>query len=912
EAMVASKLAEGYAFMGWYTSKDLTGDVVKPGTVISLTDKIALYPKWEMIQLSAGATSLEIYTGKDVTVSLYLSSGSWDDVVISSGDSSVVRIDKSSLNQNGEFIIHGLSPGSVEITIYLRNATFISQKLRVTVSDEPASGQDEIKDYTFTISMEFDADKISGSSFTASDLINGITISAKGKNAGEALETALSDNGIPAHFYSGSMGGDGIYAGQQLMYWVDHIFGLGDYRYPDGNWKYWIQYHNGAYNSKTLGYYTDGGSFELIYGVTDVDGNRVYGIAPDNAFVYDGTTHMVSNGFEIISGDEATKDAGTYHSKLRLKSGYAWSDYTYSDKDITWTVSPKVLKATYEGESIDQGDAPSFKVIVSGFVAGDSPDTIQGYQAPTVVSTETAVGTYSLTPSGGNAGPNYVFEYEAGKLVINRVVISEDTNINEDGSTTTTTIEKDPNSDGTIITEVTTKKDKDGNVSQTTTIETVRDKGGNVTGSTESITNFTKEEDSNGNLLDVEKTITTEKDSSGNIKGTTEKSESKNADGKTTEKIEAIKDASGNEIYSKTEQYVHGNTYVDNSGNNVTESSSKITEKDSEKITVTEESTKMIVSSDGQKETEAVKSETTIDPAGKTTSTKTIENTKEDADSTIKSISTETKAADGNESKEKKVEVESKDGNVKSVVEIPNGADKADIITTVKTDSNDGNHAVTKEQIEQAITIQGKVTDEIKDDIKDHSKVIQIESSAPDASLTVPKDAIKAASDANSSLRIVSEKGSIAASDTVLSNISVEEEITISISEAKDEHINDVQKENIPDGAVVVDVRIVAGDKDLGKSLGGLITISIRYTPADGKIGVAYYIDDDGNKVRMGGIYDPIKGEIVFDSTHCSLYMVVDEDPSKSGLSNAAIFVGIAVAVVAAIAVAIMLYVRKH
>lgn len=290
----------------------------------------------------------------------------------------------------------------------------------------------------------------------------------------------------------------------------------------------------------------------------------------------------------------------------------------------------------------------------------------------------------------------------------------------------------------------------------------------------------------------------------------------------------------------------------------------------------------------------------------------TIENTKEDADSIIKSISTETKAADGNESKEKKVEVESKDGNVKSVVEISNGADKADIITTVKTDSNDGNNAVTKEQIEQAIVIQGKVSDEIKDDVKDHSKVIQIESSAPDASLTVPKDAIKAASDANSSLRIVSEKGSIAASDTVLSNMLVEEEITISISEAKDEHINNAQRENIPDGAVVVDVRIMAGDKDLGKSLGGLITISIRYTPADGKIGVAYHIDDDGNKVRMGGIYDPIKGEIVFDSTHCSLYMVVDEDPSKSGLSNATIFVGIAVAVVAAIAVAIMLYVRKR
>ena len=50
----------------------------------------------------------------------------------------------------------------------------------------------------------------------------------------------------------------------------------------------------------------------------------------------------------------------------------------------------------------------------------------------------------------------------------------------------------------------------------------------------------------------------------------------------------------------------------------------------------------------------------------------------------------------------------------------------------------------------------------------------------------------------------------------MLCNRSVEEEIAISISEAKGEHINDLQRENIPDGAVVVDVRIMAGDKDFG------------------------------------------------------------------------------------------------
>ena len=587
--------------------------------------------------------------------------------------SSIVSLDGSGT----QITVTGEYAGYDTITAVVDN--LYKASCTVIVSEKPITSET----YSFTLRIVSLSDAMradyGSSGFSAIDLYNGLNFVSTGTNAGVALENALKEAEIPCDFYTGG----------NLKHWVNHIMGLGDEKLSDGNWRYWIQTKGGSYNPWSLGYYTDGGTFEITYGITTETGQI---ILPDDP-INPEQPHTHSWGGGVITKQPSCSEPGvmTYTCSCGetrtevIPASHTWSDWS-------------IVKQATENEN--------------------------GLKERTC----SVCGRKEIQS-------------------IPKIVIVT----NDDGSQKKTNVEVD----GTVVSTTTGAKD----------------------GST---------------------------------------------------KIEKMKED------------------TDKDGNKVTASSTEIIDKD-----------------------------------GKT-------------------------------SIEKKVEIESKDGNVKSIVKIPNGADKVDIITTVKTDSSDGNHAVTKEQIEQAIAIQGKVSDEIKGDVKDHSKVIQIVSSTPDASLTVPKDAIKAASDANFSLRIVSEKGSIAASDTVLSNISVEEEITISISEAKGEHINDVQREIIPDGAVVVVVRIMAGDKDLGKSLGGLITISIKHTSADGKIGVAYYIDDDGNKVRMGGIYDPIKGEIVFDSTHCSLYMVVDEDPSKSGLSNTAIFVGIAVAVVAAIAVAIMLYVRKH
>ena len=430
-----------------------------------------------------------------------------------------------------------------------------------------------------------------------------------------------------------------------------------------------------------------------------------------------------------------------------------------------------------------------------------------------------------------------------------------------------------------------------------------------------------------------------------------------------------VRDKDGNEIYSKTEESVQGVQRTDDSGNKVTESSVSIVEKDDGKITVTEENTKETVAADGSRQTEVVRTENVTEADGSTsaktvtentketvaadgsrqtevvrtenvteadgsTSAKTVtENTKEtvaadgstevtkvtetvkeDEVSTLSSVQTEVKDRDGKVVSNKVVEAESKDGSVRSAVEIPQDSEKAEIVTTVKSDSADGNHTVSKEQIEQAVVIQEKVSEEVAEDTKEQSKVIQVESATADASLTVSQEAVRAVTESGSALRMSSETGSLTVSNQVLGNISEEDEITISVSEAKEQDMSDAQRKTVTNDAVVVDVRITAGDRSLGDSLGGTVTIAVKYVPANGKVPAAYYIDDNGAKERMDGVrYDAERKEISFESTHCSLYMVVDENPESEspGSDNTMLFIGIGAAILAALLVAVLVIVRR-
>lgn len=257
---------------------------------------------------------------------------------------------------------------------------------------------------------------------------------------------------------------------------------------------------------------------------------------------------------------------------------------------------------------------------------------------------------------------------------------------------------------------------------------------------------------------------------------------------------------------------------------------------------------------------------------------------------------------------EKKVEARSEDGSVSSTATITAGNDDADVVTVVGAGSGSG--VVSGDLIDKALALQERVVREIAGDTKNHDKTLHIEISASDADLILQQDSVGAVSGSGSALRISSGNGSVTLPKQVMSGITGKGDISISFAKAKYSDMSDAQKTAVSDGTAV-DVTIASGGVSLGNALGGTITLSVKHVPAGGKTPVAYFIAEDGSKERMDGTsYDPETGMVSFDTTHCSLYAVIDEDPGSSG-TGIVLYVCIAIAAFVAIA-AVALVIRRR
>ena len=140
-----------------------------------------------------------------------------------------------------------------------------------------------------------------------------------------------------------------------------------------------------------------------------------------SGLVYNGESQVgiPSNEAYTINGVGEATNAGDYSAVVTLNEGYAWDDGSSDSLLLNWSVSPKKLRAAYTGDSVVRSVSEAkLAVEVSGFVDGENANTVDGYQAPEVrlPGSLKAGSAYSLTPEGGNAGSNYVFEYVAGVL----------------------------------------------------------------------------------------------------------------------------------------------------------------------------------------------------------------------------------------------------------------------------------------------------------------------------------------------------------------------------------------------------------------------------------------------------------------------------------------------------------------
>ena len=184
--------------------------------------------------------------------------------------------------------------------------------------------------------------------------------------------------------------------------------------YQLSNWNYWDGLDQGLDN------YDINFSYASLY----------VGMAPSSepqvaeGLVYSGQEQIGVTGDESLYTLEnvSQADAGEYEAVAKLIRGAGrWSDGSSGNKVVKWSIAPATLKAAYTGDTVTTArDEARGEVSVSDFVNGETADSVEGFELPTVSIPEalTPGESYQLTPTGGNAGKNYQFEYVPGTLSV--------------------------------------------------------------------------------------------------------------------------------------------------------------------------------------------------------------------------------------------------------------------------------------------------------------------------------------------------------------------------------------------------------------------------------------------------------------------------------------------------------------
>lgn len=517
------------------------------------------------VSLSLERSDLSLTVGGTASVGVSLTGADPDDLVVKTAKRSVATAGI----RDGKLEVTAVSVGTTNIVVYLSGETDISAELTVTVSAAPVVK--ELRTYTFFIQITKDMDQADTSPYSESDLRSGITISAEEYDAAAALQKACDAQGIDCSM--NDKPNDTYYG------WILSLFGLKQYQTPGTEaWTYWIQYHNGSYNQWTLGHYTDGGSFSLIWGTTLPDGSDPDDKKDDQS----GTSTDTGGSTTTTTTTEDKKQDGSIEKKTEVKTeGADGSSVTTTTTEITDSKGNKVGEQTTE--SVVSTDGGSKESVSKTEIAEDgssktSSTTVEidreGNETSTVVESSTkkdadgnevTSSVSKTTDSEGNISESRTESVvkettnDSGDKVTDATSKTEhsdgtivetesSTTVSKDGRTTTVSTERTTKNGKTeevrTETESSTVKNKDGSET-TTTVETVT--SGDSVVRTESSETVKKD----GTLVTEEKVVSSDKD--GNVTGTTTTStEQKTSGGRTTTKTtETSADADGNTTGSK-------------------------------------------------------------------------------------------------------------------------------------------------------------------------------------------------------------------------------------------------------------------------------------------------------------------------------------------------------------------------
>lgn len=146
------------------------------------------------------------------------------------------------------------------------------------------------------------------------------------------------------------------------------------------------------------------------------------GETPEVKYTFNGVGCGFKPSTMEMQGMEATAGAHTSY----LHCIFANNDMSFEvDIPYSYTIKPITLKAKVADASREYGDAnPEFTSTYTGFVNNEDTSVLTSHGTFTTTAKATSdVGTYAIKQTGATA-QNYVFEYEDGKLTVNKAPLT--------------------------------------------------------------------------------------------------------------------------------------------------------------------------------------------------------------------------------------------------------------------------------------------------------------------------------------------------------------------------------------------------------------------------------------------------------------------------------------------------------
>jgi hypothetical protein len=196
------------------------------------------------------------------------------------------------------------------------------------------------------------------------------------------------------------------------------------------------------------------------------------------------------------------------------------------------------------------------------------------------------------------------------------------------------------------------------------------------------------------------------------------------------------------------------------------------------------------------------------------------------------------------------------------------------------TPAADGTVSVSYTQTGGAVTValpDGTVNEIISK--SDGAAVIDLSKATNATSAALPTSALDKLADAGLDVELKLPQGTIILNTDAAASISEQAggaSVSVGLKTVAAAALNAAQREAIGD-AVVYDISVTGGGKQITGFGGGSVTMTLPYTLKEGEVPegvVALYVDAGGNTEKLPTTYDAAAKQATFKTTHLSLYAV--------------------------------------